>query len=651
MNNPSHRRGLSRRHLIACAALAAAFPARSPAQTGDGPAVPVEAEPPVMLAPVVVTATRTPTRIEATAASVSLISRADLETAGYADAADALRDVPGLYYASPGPGAAAGRLLMRGTPSRHTLVLLDGRRLPAGLAGNFDIANLPMSGIERIEVVRGASSALNGGNALGGVINLLTHCATPGERVVRASSEAGSFGTVAGDFFASAANDAVNASVGVAASRTENDRAHNDLDRASARAATGWNLSPLLYADVAATYFRSDAELPNTTAVNDLVATLRTEVFSVSPGLRLKTGERLMQSLFFSATRQELNPRGFVAYPPFPATVPPGRTAGANGTTTIDGAQADYQADWQATDTLLLTAGAAWQRTESERYNDGTGDVSFGFPAPGIDVRKTEESVAAFAQAQWEAAKDLNFIQALRQESAGDHGDHTTWRTGASWRTPATRTLWRASYATAFAAPSVQDTATALFGNPALRSETARGWEAGVEQPLSNRRLTLGATYFQNRIDDLIVYDPAAFNLGNIARSTNAGVELGLEWRPSEEFTWRTDYTFLEQEAENDPLALSYIGRPKHVWQTTLTWLPVKAVTWSLGARHVRGLEEYGGAEQPDYTVVRTAVQWAWREDITVFARIENLFDADYAEIPGFPANPTGYYLGLKWSL
>ncbi|MCX6937569.1 MAG: TonB-dependent receptor [Verrucomicrobia bacterium] len=635
-----------RRLALAASAATLALPGSAQTATNAAPAS-ASASAPVVLSPVVVTATRTPTPVEATAASVTLITRADLDAAGYSDAADALRDVPGLYYASPGPGAAAGRVLMRGTPSRHTLVLLDGRRLPAGLAGNFDLANLLMSSVDRIEVVRGSSSALNGGNALGGVINLLTHCPSPGERVARVSTEAGSFGTVAGDAFVSAAEGSLNASVGVGASRTDNDRAHNATERGSARASLGWQATTTLYADVAATYFRSDAELPNSTTVNDRFATLRTEVYSVSPGLRLKTGENLTQSLFYAATTQELNPRGFVAY--FPST--PGRSGGANGTTTIDGGQLDYQADWRTTETLQLTAGAAWLRNESERFNDGTGDVPFGTTVPGVDVTRTEESRAVFAQAQWEALKDVNLIQALRHESAGDYGDHTTWRSGASWRAPVTRTLVRASYATAFAAPSVQDTATAFFGNPALKAETARSWEAGVEQALAGERVTLGATYFHNRIDDLIVYDPGSFSLDNVARSTNQGLELAAAWTPVAAVSVRADYTYLEQDAENDALGLSYIGRPKHVFQNTLIWKPVAAVSWTLGVRHVRGVEEYAGAAQPSYTVVRTAVQWAWREDLTVFARIENLFDADYAEIPGFPANPTGYYLGLKWSL
>jgi vitamin B12 transporter len=610
------------------------------------PAEPADAATPITLDTVVVTATRTPTAVEATAASVSLITRADLETAGYADPADALRDVPGLYYAAPGPGASAGRLLTRGTFSRHTLVLLDGRRLPEGLAGNFDIAYLPASSVERIEMVRGASSALNGGNALGGVINLLTHCATPGERLVRASAEAGSFGTVGGEVFASGADERVNASVGAAAWRTDNDRPHNALERQSARVNVGGSVTANLYADVSAIAFRSDAELPNTTAVNDRFASLETELFSVSPGLRLKTGEQLQQSLFYSVSRLELSPSGFVA-----GFGVPGRTFGANGTTTIDSGQLDYQADFQASDTLKLSAGASWLRTEAERFNDGTGAVPFGFTAPGVDVSRADESRAVFAQAQWEALPDLHLVAALRHEHTQDYGDHVTWRGGASWRAPGTRTLLRASYATAFAPPSVQDTATALFGNPDLQSEKGRAWEFGVEQSLPGERVTVSAVYFRNRIKDLIVYDPGTFLVQNVAELTNQGLELGVEFRASETVTLRSDYTYLDQDAENDALGLSYVGRPQHLFQNTLTWRPTQAFTGTLGVRHVRGVEEFGGAAQPDYTVVRVAAQWAFRKNVTAFARVENLLDEDYAEIPGFPANPIGAYVGLRWSL
>lgn len=648
MNSSSRRCARARRFVSASSALAvvlSAFASSLRAQS-SAPALAQADNEPVTLSPVVVTATRTPTPVEATAASVNLITRADLDAAGHADPADALRDVPGLYYAAPGPGASAGRLLTRGTFSRHTLVLLDGRRLPEGLSGNFDIAYLPSSSIERVEVVRGASSALNGGNALGGVINLLTPCATPGETVARASAEAGSFGTVGGDVFASAADRRVNASVGAAASRTDNERANSGLERESARASVGAQAAENLYADVSTLYFHSDAELPNTAAIDDRFANLDTELLSVSPGLRLKTGESVTQSLFYSASRLELNPRGFVG-----GFGVPGRTYGANGTTTIDSSQLDYQADWRATDTVQVVAGAAWLRTESERFNDGTGATAFGFPTPGIDVGRSDESRAVFAQAQWEAARDLHLIGALRHEHTADHGDHVTWRGGASWRASVTRTLIHGSYATGFAPPSVQDASVALFGNPALKAETGRAWEAGVEQPLAEERVVLDAVYFQNRIDDLIVYDPASFAVDNVAEVKNQGVELGVELRPTAALTLRSDYTCLDQDARNDALGLSYIGRPRHLFQNQLTWRPTATVTCTLGLRHVRGLEEFGGAEQPSYTVARAAAQWAFRKNFTLFGRVENLLDEDYEEIPGFPANPIGAYVGLKWTL
>lgn len=644
MNKPKCCVPLGARFLLASVLTAPLF--ISSALKADFEPLERQSGPVEVMSSVVVTATRTPTAVEATAASVSLITRADLEAAGYSDPAEALRGVPGLYYAAPGPGAAAGRLLTRGTFSRHTLILLDGRRLPEGLSGNFDIAYLPGSSVERIEVVRGASSALNGGNAMGGVINLLTSCAMPGERVVRLAAEAGAFGTIGGDVFASAADDRFSVSFGAAASRTDNDRPHNRLERESARLNLGAHLAPGLFADVTVLYFHSAAELPNTTAVNDRFAELDTKLVSVSPGLRLKTGEKLEQSLFWSVSRLELSPSGFVD-----DFMLPGRTFGANGVTTIDGMQLDYQADWQATETLKLTAGAAWLRAEAERFNDGTGDVPFGFVAPGVDVRRTDESRAGFAQAQWEALPDLHLIGAVRHEHTEDHGDHVTWRGGVSWRAPGVRTLLRGSYATAFAPPSVQDTATALWGNPALEAEKARGWEFAFEQPLPGDRVTIGAVYFRNRVSDLIVYDPGTFSVQNIAELTNQGVELSVEIRPTETVTLRADYTYLDQEAKNDALGLSSLGRPQHVYQHTLAWRPTETFTCTVGVRHVRGVEEFGGVEQPNYTVARIAAQWRFRKNATVFARVENLLDEKYEEIPGFPANPVGAYLGLRWSL
>jgi outer membrane receptor protein involved in Fe transport len=107
----------------------------------------------------------------------------------------------------------------------------------------------------------------------------------------------------------------------------------------------------------------------------------------------------------------------------------------------------------------------------------------------------------------------------------------------------------------------------------------------------------------------------------------------------------------LEQNAENDSLGLSYIGRPSHVFQNTIIWQPVSNINYTVGVRHVRGLEDFGGVDQPNYTVIRTAVQWVVIKNVTVFARVENVADINYAEVPGFTANPLGLYLGLKWVL
>ena len=635
-----HRPAPVGRKLLACATFVATALAHLHGQSA----------PAVQLEPYVVTATRTPTPRDETAASVTVVTATDLTQAGYTDPADVLRMVPGLYLTSPGPEAGAGRLLTRGTPTRQTVITLDGRRLPPALAGAFDLSNLTLDNIDHIEILRGPSSALDGGNAIGGVINLISHRATPGVPEGQVTAEAGSFDTVRTAVTGSAATTKADVSAAASWLSTDNARANNDLDRKAANVTVGWQVTGPARLDLALSYFRSDAGFPDTTSVNNPLARLQSEVFSVSPGLRVNSGDRFQESLFYSLSRQQLSPSGFSAST-YPAPQPADESVGANGTTTVTSNQLDYQATYRATDTWLLTAGATWLRTEAKRFNNGTGDVPFGFTAPGDDILRTDTSAGIFLQSQWEPRPDVHLIQALRHDTTSSYGDSTTWRLAGSWRLPESRTLLQASYATAFAPPSVQDTSPALYGNPDLQPERSRGWELGLEQPLANHLLVANATYFYNRVTDLIQYDSSAFTVTNIGRNTNSGVELGLKFTPWSKLSWQADYTFLE--ARDDLAATPLIGRPKHLVQSTLTWTPTDAWSVVLGGRWVGGVQDYSpgaftATPQPSYGTYRAMVRWQPSARLTLFARVENLLNSAYAEIPGYPANPRGLYAGAS---
>src|SRR5690606_14601281 len=123
---------------------------------------------------IVVTATRAPIPIEEAIVPVVVITRQDIEQSLATDLAELLRFEAGLDIGRQGGPGQATSVFMRGTESNHTLVLIDGVRINPGTVGGAAIQNIAPEVIERVEIVKGARSALFGTDAIGGVINIIT---------------------------------------------------------------------------------------------------------------------------------------------------------------------------------------------------------------------------------------------------------------------------------------------------------------------------------------------------------------------------------------------------------------------------------------------------------------------------------------------
>ena len=132
------------------------------------------------LGQVTVTASGHAQQLEDAPASISVITREQIEQRYYQDATDALRDIPGVIITGGGPGDRGNDIVIRGMPSQYTLILVDGKPVstretrPNGSAGFEQDWLPPLQAIERIEVVRGPMSTLYGSDAIGGVVNVIT---------------------------------------------------------------------------------------------------------------------------------------------------------------------------------------------------------------------------------------------------------------------------------------------------------------------------------------------------------------------------------------------------------------------------------------------------------------------------------------------
>jgi vitamin B12 transporter len=123
---------------------------------------------------VVLTATRTPQRVDQALAQVTVIDRTRIEAASGRTLAELLASESGVQFWSNGGLGKAASVSLRGLESRHTLLLIDGVRYGSATLGTPSWENIPLDSIERIEIVRGPMSGLYGSDAVGGVIQVFT---------------------------------------------------------------------------------------------------------------------------------------------------------------------------------------------------------------------------------------------------------------------------------------------------------------------------------------------------------------------------------------------------------------------------------------------------------------------------------------------
>ena len=126
------------------------------------------------LGPVVTTATRSAAEAGRVSSSVEAVQFSDIRLQTAADAGELLALVPGVVTRSYGALGDVRTLSIRGSTSAQVLVLLDGQRLNQAQTGEVDLSILPMEQVERVEVVRGGTSAQYGADAVGGVVNIIT---------------------------------------------------------------------------------------------------------------------------------------------------------------------------------------------------------------------------------------------------------------------------------------------------------------------------------------------------------------------------------------------------------------------------------------------------------------------------------------------
>ncbi len=582
--------------------------------------------------PVVVSATRFDIPLDQSPASVSVIDSRDMENRQIERVADALREVPGLSVVQTGTQGQLTSVFMRGLPSEDMQVLLDGIPINQGLSGAMNFADITIDDIERIEVVRGPQSTLYGPRALAGAIQLFTVQGS-GRPGVTVSSEGGSYGTFRESVASNGKVDIFDYSIGASRVDTDNARPNNQYRNTAVTADLG--LSPVegLRVGTLVLYSLSDAGNPNTIFDPRPLDNLLTERWLIGPHLDWKPNDWWEQRIIFDYDHErqinDPNQDGFTG----PTRALFRRT------------QLDYQNDIRPTSWLTVTNGFFFSHVLAGQERPF---VSFG---PTFISDETED-IGGFLQGTVDLY-NVVFVAGGRVDWFNHIGNIWTYRVASSYKIDKTDTTLHASVATGFSPPSSQDK---IFGNNSnLRPEDDFGWDAGIEQRLWDRRVTIGATYFHNDLSNVIGFN-GQFKTLNLGAAETQGVETELHANPIANLTLRASYTYLEAEKTDNaniaqPQGSRLPRRPRNEVYVSGSYLWWNKLRTTIEAKFVNAREELNfGAPNfdiEDYDFVNIAAEYEINPHMSIFGRVDNLTGEHYSR--GFRFSCTRHGM-LRWN-
>ncbi len=617
---------------------------------------------------VVVSATRGEATLSSLGVSADVLDRQRIQDRAAPSLLPLLQDVPGVATARAGQTGLQGSVFIRGGESRYACVLVDGVAVNQP-GGSFDFGTVLPFELERVEVVRGAASSLYGNDALAGVVSLNTRRARPGESPsLRAEGEGGSFDWGRGLVATSGASSRFDWNAGVQRLTTDNEAPNSRFEQTAAALSAGARIDPRTEARAVVRWEDGTTGTPGQTAFGrpDEDASFEREDLVVSALVR-RAHPRLVQQLSAGYARTDqlsLNPLDSGMWVPewegttgsFPLFDFPNAAGFQNQTARLD---AGYQADLSIGTRHLLTAG-----TEVEHETGELGNRAEELLTP------ERTNFGFYAQDRLLLGSRAYLTVGGRVERNGSYGTHAVPRAALAvrLRDGDDATTLRASAGMGIKEPSFLESYGESFfakGNPDLDPERSTTYDLGVEQRLFGSRLRASVTAFHNEYHDQIAYTVVDFNTYegtyvNLARTRARGIEVALEGRPLPSLQVLGQYTYLDGEilespsdfdpvyAEGQPL----LRRPRH--QGSLS-AQLSFSRWSGGATLVRVGERadsdfvgLGLTRSEAYTRLDARLRVRLVGAVEAFVTGENLLDAEYQEVLGYPALGRAVRGGLR---
>ena len=604
---------------------------------------------------VVVTAGRLPRPVEETTTKVTVIDSASI--ARHTDLGQLLNEQAGVVvngaYSNPGQNRS---LFLRNGGDQYTLILLDGQPLvdPSALNQLVDLRALDLSGIERIEIVRGAQSLLYGSNAVAGVVNLISKkgpSAKPLQADFRGSF--GSWNTVAlgatvrgttelGDYFAG--YDFYDTRGFSAALQQPDVGGQFDDDGARRQTfAAGVTIRPVegLSIRPALRYAEFDYDF-DSGAFADGDQTASVELITSTLAVDYATGNLQVGGRYSATAANRAFPGGFVEL--FRGRIQQGDVFGS------------YQLD-----KLAMTLGAQL-RTEELRLEDPQAE------------EPDATTVSPYLQAVYTPTEKLTLEGGARFNSHSQFGGQFNYSAGAAYAiSDQFRVL--ANVSSAFRSPTLDELFGPFGANAELNPQTSRSYELGLAVNSTNGKYQFTTTAFRREVDELIQFVNFTLGYQNSGDLRDLGIELEATAKITTAISAMGNFTYVSGELTADDgmggstVTDEFFRRPRSTGFLALHFAPaLRRNTTTNRPLLLRLSANYSGERpdiffNPDFTsteltldpflLVNAYAEYTLEESarLTLFGEVRNLTDTDFVEVSGFTTQGTNVRFGFRLGL
>lgn len=599
----------------------------------------------------VVTATRTESKMVDVPVNTTVISAEKIADRHYLDVADALKDVPGANVLDTGVGAYEKKVVLNG--DERVLVLVDGKRVNIDMGtmsrASYDLNQMPdVSLIERIEVVKGHGGALYGSDAVGGVINIIT------------KKMDHSYGKVSIGFGSHQARDAKamytikEGKTGVMVAASKYKQGYHEYKDAKTDANKRW--------PAASTY---ENEKVSVKLSQELSETSNLELgydFSKFEGVRSYSTKAKSASFsnkktndFYAKYDWTVNDKdqGFIQlyrnkYDYY--------NAGDMYETDTD---FEAQQNITLSDNNQLVVGASYRKAKA-------------LNATSYTAEKSINNKAVFVSDQWEFAPNWTLDAGVRYDKHSTAGSKTTWSAGLNKKFDENSHAYF-NWGQVFKAPTLDDLyyyysfmddngfKYESYGNPNLKPEKGDTWTIGYGTKIADKT-SVNISYFQSKLEDAIDWDTTLSDnssvsiVRNVDKQKKNGMELSVAHELNDNWDLEASYTYIR--VKNNEHGSGYVRDANYIPNMYRFGVRYHNDLWNadLFLRGGSGADRSAYVDSK-YMTLDMSVAYKATKDLSFYAKGYNLSNKAYAESAGvssatykYPAQGRRFIIGAEYT-